>query len=149
MPFKETCVLDETVRFVTACLEGEEAMAVVCREFGISRQWGYELVRRYRAEGLVGLEPRSRAAHRAGRGMADEIAQAIIALRLEHPTWGPKKLRKVLERGAPGTAWPALSSMGDLLKREDLIGWRRRPTICGALISRAGFAPPTDDAAIR
>jgi putative transposase len=126
MPFKETCVMDETLGFVRACLEGEETMAAVCRDFGISRQWGYELVRRYRAEGVVGLEPRSRAAYRPGRAMADEIAQAIIALRLEHPTWGPKKLRRVLERGAPGSAWPALSSMGDLLKREDLIGSRRR-----------------------
>ncbi|MEX0601486.1 MAG: helix-turn-helix domain-containing protein, partial [Rhodothermales bacterium] len=61
MPFKETCVLDETVRFVAAYLEGDETMVSLCQAFGISRQWGYELVRRYQAEGAAGLSPRSRA----------------------------------------------------------------------------------------
>jgi transposase InsO family protein len=58
--------------------------------------------------------------------MASEIADAIIALRYEHPSWGPKKLRAVLRRRAPETAWPAASSMGDLLRREGLVGRRRR-----------------------
>jgi transposase InsO family protein len=126
MPFKETCVLDETVRFIAEYLEGEETMTALCEAFGISRQWGYELVRRYRAEGLMGLEPRSRAPHRPGRAMPAVIAEAIVALRRAHPHWGPKKLRAVLARRAPETAWPAPSSMGDLLRREGLIRSRRR-----------------------
>ena len=126
MPFKETCALDETVRFVLACLEGEETMTSLCQQFGISRQWGYEMLRRYRAEGPSGLEPRSRAPHRPGHMMASAIADAIIGLRYEHPSWGPKKLRAVLLRRAPQTAWPAASSMGDLLRREGLVRSRRR-----------------------
>lgn len=126
MPFKETCVMDETVRFVSTYLEGERTMSELCRSFGISREWGYELVRRYRSEGPSGLEPRSRAAHRPGRAMAAEIADAIIALRCEHPSWGPKKLRAVLSRRMPEVAWPAPSSMGDLLRREGLVRGRRR-----------------------
>jgi transposase InsO family protein len=123
---KETCVLEEAFRFVTAYLTGEENMSSLCGRFGISRQWGYELVRRYQAEGIAGLEPRSRAPHRPGRAMAAEIADAIITLRCEYPTWGPKKLRAILERRAPRTAWPAPSSIGDLLRREELSGVRRR-----------------------
>lgn len=126
MPFKETCVLDETVRFVSACLEGEETMTALCEAYGISRQWGYELVRRYQAEGAAGLEPRSRAPHRPGQAMPVAIADAIIALRCEHPSWGPKKLRAVLARRTPETVWPAPSSMGDLLRREGLVRSRRR-----------------------
>jgi transposase InsO family protein len=126
MPFKETCILDATIGFVSACLEGEETMTALCQAFGISRQWGYELVRRYRTEGAVGLEPRSRAPHRPGRAMPAEIADAIIALRCGHPSWGPKKLRAILARRMPETAWPAPSSMGDLLRREGLVRSRRR-----------------------
>ena len=126
MPFKETCVLDETVRFVTALLEGDESMAGLCREFGISRQWGYELMRRYRAEGAAGLEPRSRAPHRPARAMAVEIADAIIAMRREYPSWGPKKLRAKLIERMPQEAWPACSSIGDVLRREGLVAGRRR-----------------------
>jgi transposase InsO family protein len=126
MPFKETSVLDETVRFIAGYLAGEVTMTALCESFGISRQWGYELVRRYEAAGVAGLEPRSRAPHRPGRAMATEIAQAIVALRCQHPSWGPKKLRAVLARQAPATVWPAPSSMGDLLRRAGLIRGRRR-----------------------
>jgi transposase InsO family protein len=58
--------------------------------------------------------------------MPAEIADAILALRCEHPSWGPKKLRAVLLRRAPQTVWPAPSSMGDLLRREGLVRSRRR-----------------------
>jgi transposase InsO family protein len=126
MPFQETCALDETVRFVAACLAGEETMTALCRRFGISRQWGYELVRRYDAKGIAGLEPRSRAPRHPSHAMADEIAEAIIGLRGEYPSWGPKKLRRMLQRRLPQTLWPAPSSIGDLLRREGLVRGRRR-----------------------
>jgi transposase InsO family protein len=126
MPFKETCVLDETLGFISAYLEGEETMTALCEAFGISRQWGYELVRRYEAEGLRGLAARSRAPHHCGQATAPEIADAIIALRRKHPSWGPKKLRAVLARRAPRIVWPAPSTMGDLLRRGGLVQSRRR-----------------------
>ena len=126
MPIKGTSVLEEKYRFVTTYLAGEEDMSSLCRQFGLSREWGYELVRRYRAEGMAGLEPRSRAPHRPWQAMASEIAEAIISLRCAHPSWGPKKLRAVLTRREPETTWPALSSMGDLLRREGLVRSRRR-----------------------
>ncbi len=129
MPFRESCALDEMMRFVSACVAGEETMTALCQAYGISRQWGYELMRRYGADGVVGLQPRSRAPHRPGHLMATEIAEAIIALRCKHPSWGPKKLRAVLVREAPRAIWPAPSSMGDLLRREGLVRSRRRPRV--------------------
>ncbi len=35
--------------------------------------------------------------------------------------WGPRKLKRVLERDQPGRSWPAASTMGELLKREELV----------------------------
>jgi transposase len=43
--------MDERLRFVARLLEGDK-MAVLCREFGISRKTGYKLYRRYRDIGL-------------------------------------------------------------------------------------------------
>ena len=126
MPFREVHALDETVRFVAACIKGGDTMSALCQRFGISRQWGYELVRRYQAEGPAGLERRSRAPVRHGRAMSEEIAQAIIAARLAHPRWGPRKLKVVLERAAPETVRPAPSTKGDLLRRRELVGPRQR-----------------------
>ncbi len=45
--------MDERLRFVARLLEGEK-MAVLCREFGISRKTGYKIFNRYKELGLVG-----------------------------------------------------------------------------------------------
>ena len=54
MPWKECKPKDERVRFVGRLLEGEK-MAVMCREFGISRKTGYKIFNRYKELGLDGL----------------------------------------------------------------------------------------------
>src|SRR5271167_3843217 len=76
--------------------------------------------------GTSGLEPRSRAPHRHGMAMAEEVAEAIMSLRRKRPFWGPKKLRAVLQRRDPKRLWPAPSTIGDLLRRQGLSQPRRR-----------------------
>ena len=51
--------MDERLRFVARLLDGEK-MAVLCREFGISRKTGYKIFKRYRDSGLDGLKDQSR-----------------------------------------------------------------------------------------
>ena len=126
MPWTETCVADEKLRFIAAYLGGEEPMTALCASFGISRDTGYRLVERYRAEGVAGLAPRSRAPHRPARAMAQALAEAIIALRGARPHWGPKKLRAFLRRENATAIWPAASTIGDLLRRAGLSEPRRR-----------------------
>jgi transposase InsO family protein len=126
MPFRETSVDEAKIRFIADYMTGERSMTELCREHGLSREWGYEMVGRWHSEGLDGLRSRSRAPHHHGRSMAPETATAIVALRREHPTWGPKKLRVVLTRSAPERSWPAASTIGDLLRREGLVVARRR-----------------------
>jgi putative transposase len=126
MPWKETCVLDEKVRFINDWLAGEEPMIMLCARYGISRKTGYELVHRYEAAGATGLAPRSRAPHRHGRAMAAGMREAILDLRDERRHWGPKKLRARLAALHPETAWPAASTIGELLRREGLVEPRRR-----------------------
>ncbi len=126
MPWKETCVMDEKMAFVAACLRGDAPMTVVCAEFGISRDTGYRLLERYRAEGVAGLEPRSRAPHHHGMAMSEATAAAIVALRRERPFWGPKKLLAILQQRHRGQTWPALSTIGELLRREGLSQPKRR-----------------------
>ena len=45
--------MDEWLRFVARLLEGDK-VAVLCREFGISRKTGYKLYRRHWDIGLSG-----------------------------------------------------------------------------------------------
>ena len=54
MPWKECSVMDERLQFVARRLAGE-AMAELCREFGISRKTGYKIFDRYQECGIQGL----------------------------------------------------------------------------------------------
>ena len=126
MPWRETCALDEKVRFINDWLSGDETMTMLCARYSISRKTGYELVHRYEASGASGLVPRSHAPHHHGRAMAAMVREAIIELRAALPHWGPKKLRARLAHLHPEVAWPAASTIGDLLHREGLVTPRRR-----------------------
>ncbi|MGO4842401.1 helix-turn-helix domain-containing protein, partial [Rhizobiaceae sp. 2RAB30] len=59
MPWKESSVMEERLRFVARLLDGE-GMSDVCREFGISRKTGYKILNRYKDDGLEALTDRSR-----------------------------------------------------------------------------------------
>jgi transposase InsO family protein len=54
------------------------------------------------------------------------VAARVLALRATHPTWGPRKLVAALAAQAPAEAWPAASTVGDLLRRHGLTVPRRR-----------------------
>jgi transposase InsO family protein len=60
-----------------------------------------------------------------GRATPKTLADAIIALRQERPSWGPKKIVARLSAKAPGTAWPSASTAGEILKRAGLVTGRR------------------------
>jgi hypothetical protein len=59
MPWRECHKMDERLRFVACLLDGEK-MAVLCREFEISRKTGYKIFSRYKDCGVDGLTDRSR-----------------------------------------------------------------------------------------
>jgi transposase InsO family protein len=134
--------VDERARFVLAAETGEEPMAAVCRRFGISRRHGYKWLERWRAEGVAGLADRSRAPLTHPQAVAAELAEACLAVRRAHTTWGPVKVRAWLERRAPERPWPAASTIGALFDREGLTVRRRlrRRTPPGAPLFDAGAA---------
>jgi transposase InsO family protein len=66
---------------VTAVRELGRSKAEVGRDYGVSRRWVHELIRRYDAEGEVGLEPRSRRPRRSPRQIPVELEDEIVGLR--------------------------------------------------------------------
>ncbi|GGK35524.1 IS481 family transposase [Salinarimonas ramus] len=117
--------MKQRMRFALLADEGEHTMTELCALFEISRQTGYEWLRRYRALGAAGLVDRPRGPHRHGRATPDAVVEAIVALRRERPTWGPRKLVAKLRARAPETPWPSASTVGEILKRADLVSGRR------------------------
>lgn len=126
MPWKETCAMEERIRFVVHYLEHEYSMSSLCRDFGISRKTGYKMIHRYIEGDFEGLKDIPRTPHHHPCAISDEIEEAILASRCSHPTWGPKKLRAWLDRQDESVKWPAASTIGQILSRHGLTVSRRR-----------------------
>jgi len=126
MPWKVSSVMEERLRFILEYESQEYTMKELCERYGISRETGYVTLRRYRAAGLAGLLAKSHAAHRHRNQTPEEIEQKVLELRQAHMRWGPRKLKRILERDEPGRSWPAASSIGALLKREGLVVARKK-----------------------
>ena len=128
MPWKETQVVDERVRFIAAVAEDPRGnFTQLCRRFGIRRQTGYKWLERYRELGPAGLEDQKPVAQSCPHKTPDAVVDRIINLRKQHPFDGPKKLRaRLLELREPAIVVPAASTIGDLLDRYGLVRPRKR-----------------------
>jgi hypothetical protein len=85
-------------------------MTELCASFGIARETGYVWLRRYRQSGIAGLVELNRAPHRHANQTLEPIERAVLELRQQHMRWGPRKLKRILERDQPGRPWPATST---------------------------------------
>jgi transposase len=95
MPWKEVEAMEEKLKFVMLARTGR---FTVSEQFGISRKTGHKYLVRYAEDGSVGLNEHSRRP-RGSPGATDKSVEGLILKeRRRHPTWGPKKLRVLLER---------------------------------------------------
>jgi len=121
MPWRETSVMEERLRFVARLLEGE-GMSDVCREFGISRKTGYKIFNRYKDDGLEALTDRSRRPVRYANQLPDPVEAMIVHLKKEKPHWGARKIRELLvKRLAGDVRIPAKSTVHAVLDRHGLV----------------------------
>jgi putative transposase len=125
MPWQECSKMDERLRFVARLLEGEK-MAVLCREYDVSRKTGYKLFSRYKDQGYEGLTDRSRRPYRQGCRLPEAIEGLILSLKREHPSWGAPKIREKIRRKELQIQLPAISTVHAVLHRHDLVNRPRR-----------------------
>jgi transposase InsO family protein len=93
--------------------------------FGVSRKTAHKWLKRYDQLGLAGLEDRSHAAHTHPNATPAEVEASLIAMKRDHPTWGPLKLDGKGVSGAIRAHWPAPSTRGAILSRAGLTRRRR------------------------
>ena len=121
MPWKESSVMEERLRFVARLLDGEQ-MSFLCREFGISRKTGYKVFGRYREHGLAAFTDRSRRPVRYANQLPLQIESLIVSLKGDKPHWGARKIRELLVRRLAGDVRvPANSTIHAVLDRHGLV----------------------------
>jgi transposase InsO family protein len=128
------------VRLRIAVASDELNVAAFCREHGVSRQTFYVWRRRYRTDGVDGLEPRSRAPKTSPKRLGVDVEDAVVALRKEltelgvdnGPTtiqWhlGRRGLKAVVVP-SPATIWRVLVRRGFVVpepRKRPKSSWRR------------------------
>jgi putative transposase len=135
MPWKETSAMDQRIQLIGDWLSGEYTKRDLSHIYEISRPTVDKWITRYLARGAPGLEADSRAPRHHPNQTAAPLCEAIVATKLRHQRWGPKKVLDWLRRHQPHLPWPADSTAGLILKRAGLV----RPRV-----RRRHMAPHTD-----
>ena len=119
MPWKEASVMSLRMEFVALASTSGVSFRVLCKRYGISPKTGYKWLRRYSEAGKEGLLDLSRRPHHSPNRISAELEERILALRDEHPVWGPRKLHARL--GEQELARPSISTIAAVLKRNERI----------------------------
>jgi len=130
MPWRETSPVEQRLEFIRDYETELFTMTELAADYGITPKTAYKWLARYQAEGVRGLQDRSRRPHHSPLATEPDLIAALVALRRRHPQWGAKKLLTIAARQDPTAAWPTRSTVGDHLKARGLITprGRRAPT---------------------
>lgn len=138
MPWGERTVYQMREKFVEHVLEKRKSMAMLCREYGITRRTGYKWLRR--AEAGESLEDQSRRPAKIHR-ISAEMEQEIVRYRERYPALGAVKLHRMMENeGYKGL--PSAKTYNNVFKRNGLI--TRKASLNATPCKRFERAQPND-----
>lgn len=123
MPFTEVSRVESRQEFVALAQQPDANIRALCRRFGIGAKTGYRWLAR--AAASEPLTDRSRRPHTSPQRTAPLLEAAVVALRQQHPTWGGRTLKTVLEREFASV--PAAATITDILRRHGLLAPLDRP----------------------
>jgi transposase InsO family protein len=129
--------VEERIALMREFESGAFSVVELCRRYGISRDTFYVWKRRRDSGGERWFEDLSRAPGRCPHASPPETIAAVLAMRARFPRFGPKKIKARLALDRADVAWPAASTVGDILKREGLIEpkvRRRKPVGQGEMV---------------
>ncbi len=124
MSWKESTIMDEKLKFIARHLEGESVTSL-CKEFGVSRTTGHNLIKRYREMGSEALVAQSRAPHRYANKLPIQIESLILDLKRKYKNWGAPKIREKIIKEFPDVKTPAKSTIHAVLDRNGLVEKRK------------------------
>ena len=95
MPWIERKKLEMKEEFIKRIINKDQSIASLCDEYEVSRKTAYKWLKRYKIEGILGLEDRSKRPCKVQ--ITDEkTTELIIDIRSKFPSWGARKLRQYL-----------------------------------------------------
>ena len=125
MPWKETDKMEQKEQFIAEMLAKEIPFKGLCAKYGISEKTGYKWKKRFMERGNAGLYEQSRAPQSHPNEIDGDTAAELIAIKLAHAAWGPKKIREIYARTYPDHTVPSLSSVKRILEKATLVEKRK------------------------
>ena len=120
MPWEARSIMSLRREFVLLASRQGANKRALCRRYGIVPWIGYKWLERYAAQGEAGLADRSTRPHGSPGRTPAAMEAKVVELRLGHPCWGGRKLRRrLVERGEVGV--PSASTITVILRRHGLI----------------------------
>jgi transposase InsO family protein len=126
MPWKETCAMDQKVQMIGDWIKEEFTITELSELYGVSRPTIYKWIARYEERGMDGLKELSSVPLRHPNATAAAIVKKIIEMKALHQRFGPKKIIARLRMQHPDLRWPAVSTAGDILKKQGLVQPRQK-----------------------
>jgi putative transposase len=121
MPWTGTTPMDLRTQFIADYLRQIYSITDLCAMYSISRKTGYKWIDRYLTHGPSGLDQLSARPKQSPKLTSPFIANAIIDVRIKHPTWGAKKILPFLAKRYPDWTLPARSTIYQILGRNGMI----------------------------
>jgi transposase len=97
-----------------------EGSASLAAAFDLPPRTVRHLLKRFRERGEAGLATDYRPPPPPAHAKSQAIRQAVLAQRLEHPTWGAGIIRVALAEQRPEVDWPHVRTMQRWLRRAGL-----------------------------
>src|SRR3954471_12272034 len=126
MPFRESSPMEERVALFREYETGAFSVTDLCARHGISRETFYVWKRRRESGQSHWFEERSHAAQSCPHATEARLADCIIAPRRRFAQCGPKKINAGVGQEGRETGWPAPARIGNIHRREGLVGASRR-----------------------
>lgn len=116
MPWLEVSPVSQRIHFYNLWKSNSHSMSDLCSLFGISRKTGYKWVQRGASGGEEALHDQSKRPKTSPCKTSQWIESAVLKVRKAHPSWGGRKIRRVLtNRGYAGL--PSVSTITEILRR--------------------------------
>lgn len=120
MPWKEKTTMSLRADFIAKAEQEGSNFQALCQEYGISRKTGYKWLKRYRQDGESGLQDRSRRPQHSPGQTEAAMEARVLEVREQHPAWGGRKIRKIMENEGHSRV-PSASTITAILQRHKRI----------------------------
>jgi transposase len=126
MSWKESNSMDERQKMLGDYLSGFYNITELSTIYNVSRRTVYKWIARYESDPTNWQNDKNRAPYHHPNQTDSIIIDMLVDTKLNHKSWGPKKLVAFLSNKYPDLCFPASSTAGYWLKKHGLVLPRKR-----------------------